>query len=144
MSYLEQFFRATQKPRRYKNIHLFDGDKFKFGKLILKVRFSNIFVTFLDKFDRVISVHTAGTAGIFELKRRKIAPFAMGLISVDVAKSFTFQRVRAYNLYFFTLSALHVYFLIKGLSKRRIRVLKYYFCLNMAHNGTRARRLRRL
>lgn len=110
----------------------------------MKIRISNIFVSFLDQRKRLLSSTSSGSAGIKNVKRKKIAPQAMKAISYKVSNSFIFNNVFAYSLYFFTLSVYHIYFFVRGLSKRGITPKKFFYCMTVAHNGTRPKRIRRL
>lgn len=127
-----------------KRLPYFGSTGIKEAVLLLRIRISNIFVSFLDKRNRLLSSTSSGSAGIDNSKRKKIAPQAMLPISYKVSNSFIFNHVFAYSLYFFTFSVYHVYFFVRGLSRRGITPKKFFYCMSVAHNGTRPKRIRRL
>lgn len=132
------------KFKLYKNKFKFRYIKgFRVCKIILRCSLSNIFVSVIDKFGRLIICHTSGSSGVAGSKRRKTAPYAIEKIVSSIYPHFVTHKIKMVDLILKNKIRSPAYFLGRELTRHGIFVSSVKQRKSLAHNGCRPRKLRR-
>lgn len=134
---------STPKTLLKKKVFFFGPKKLLRGRLHFRRTHNNIFVTFTDLFNRVITTMSGGRC--FQgNKRQKKAPQVLEPIVARLLPSFKQHQLQSFEIWLKSRFSWHVQILLKELSLRNFAVLSIVDKRVVAHNGVRGRKIRRI
>jgi ribosomal protein S11 len=129
-----------------KKTHFFFGRKKnkKIGRIYIRRTFTNVFITLTDLKNQVVTCKTSGSSIYHTSKRRKrIAP-AVEKIMVYVKKYLRLYNIQYIHIVLNMRIKSHVYTLLTRLKYYGVVIVSMISKRNIAHNGVKGRKLRRL
>ena len=112
---------------------------------MIKRSFSNLFLSLLDPFERVIITKTSGLVKeIGSTKKKKISPHAGEFIVRAFAEYFTLYDITSVIIILKCRVSAHIFLILKELMVLGIKINGYMDRRAAGHNGMRARKIRRV
>ena len=126
-----------------KKKHFYFGDPPFLAFLTVKRTYSNIFISLLDRYSRVIITKTSGNFNIGNNKKKKKTPQAVEEIMRGVIEYIKLYDIASIMVILRCKVSPHIYTIVKELLVSGIAIKGYYDKRVIAHNGMRGRKMRR-
>ena len=116
----------------------------KVGNLVVNRSHSNIFITLLDKNNKVVICKSSGACDVGNSKKKKKSPQALENIVSKLINYFEMYNIKGLNIILKVKFSSHIVILVKELTDRGIKILKFINRQRVGHNGMRGRKIRRI
>jgi ribosomal protein S11 len=126
---------------------IMDSSNLKAGSAFVLVRrsFSNLFISLLDPFNRIIITKTSGSVKVIgSQKKKKVSPHAAEFIIKELSSVFKARNIISVFIILKCRVSAHVYLMVKELMVLGIQIKGILDRRVAAHNGLRAKRMRRV
>jgi ribosomal protein S11 len=114
------------------------------ARLYLRKTYTNLIITLTDLDDKVIICKTSGSSGITGSKRRKRVPQAIEAIIKTLSNFFKLYKIQLIEIVLKMNIKSYLYYLLKELVYFGIVINGFVVRREIAFNGVRGRKLRRL
>jgi ribosomal protein S11 len=123
--------------------HFYFGSPPFLAFLTVKRTYSNVFISLLDRYSRVIITKTSGNFNLGNNKKKKKTPQAVEEIMRGLIEYIKLYNIGSIMIILRCKISPHIYTMVKELLVAGIEIKGYYDKRVVAHNGMRGRKMRR-